>query len=141
MLAARYLGTEQNDLKPLLALFDRFAAGRAGGAHRSARRKLRFKALVISILAHALYKSALFMAAGIIDHETGTRDLRQLGGLRRQMPILFAVTTIAALSMAGLPPLFGFLAEGNPAGNRHPSDSAAHRQYALPAHDRAWPGQ
>ena len=70
-----------------------------------------YKALVIGILAHALYKSALFLAVGIVDHETGTRDLRRLGGLRKRMPISFLITTIAALSMAGLPPLFGFLAK------------------------------
>ena len=51
------------------------------------------------------------MSAGIIDHETGTRDLRKLGGLRRQMPILFILMLVPALSMAGLPPLFGFLAK------------------------------
>ena len=73
--------------------------------------EIAFKALVVGILAHALYKSALFMVAGSIDHEAGTRDVRKLGGLRVQMPRSFWVATIAALSMAGLPPMFGFLAK------------------------------
>ncbi|MDW8277205.1 MAG: proton-conducting transporter membrane subunit [Anaerolineales bacterium] len=110
MLAGAYLGSKQNDLKPLLAYSTVSQLG-VLVALIAQQSEIAFKALVISILAHALYKSALFMAAGIIDHETGTRDLRQLGGLRKQMPILFAITSIAALSMAGLPPLFGFLAK------------------------------
>ncbi len=72
---------------------------------------ISFKALVVGILAHALYKSALFLVVGIVDHETGTRDLRRLGGLKRAMPWTFAVGLVASLSMAGLPPLFGFLAK------------------------------
>jgi multisubunit Na+/H+ antiporter MnhB subunit len=70
-----------------------------------------YKALVIGILAHALYKSALFMVAGIVDHETGTRDMRRLGGLAKVMPFTFIAALLAALSMAGLPPMFGFLAK------------------------------
>lgn len=70
-----------------------------------------FKALVIAIVANALYKSTLFMVAGIVDHETGTRDLRRLGGLRRAMPVSFVIAAVAGLSMAGLPPMFGFLAK------------------------------
>ncbi|PWH14018.1 MAG: hypothetical protein DDG60_08780 [Anaerolineae bacterium] len=110
MLVGAYLGAKQNDLKPLLAYSTVSQLG-VLVALIGQNTEIAFKALVISILAHALYKSALFMAAGIIDHETGTRDLRKLGGLRKQMPILFGVTAIAALSMAGLPPLFGFLAK------------------------------
>ncbi len=51
------------------------------------------------------------MSAGIVDHEAHTRDIRRLGGLRRLMPITFAISTIAALSMAGIPPLNGFLSK------------------------------
>ncbi len=72
---------------------------------------ISFKALIIGILAHAFYKSALFLVAGIVDHETGTRDITRLGGLKRSMPLTFAVASVAALSMAGLPPMFGFLAK------------------------------
>jgi len=68
-------------------------------------------AAVFHILNHATFKAALFMSAGIIDHETHTRDIRRLGGLRKLMPITFAIATIAALSMAGIPLLNGFLSK------------------------------
>ena len=63
----------------------------------------------IHVLAHALFKAALFMTVGIVDHETGTRDLDRLGGLRHALPLTAAAGTLAALSMAGLPPLLGFI--------------------------------
>lgn len=68
-------------------------------------------ALAVGVIAHALYKAALFLVAGIIDHETGTRDIRLLGGLARKLPLTFIGATIAAVSMAGIPPLLGFLAK------------------------------
>jgi multicomponent Na+:H+ antiporter subunit A len=61
------------------------------------------------LLAHALFKAALFFVVGIIDHSAGTRDLRELSGLRRAAPALWAVAVLAALSMAGVPPLAGFV--------------------------------
>ncbi len=67
------------------------------------------KAGLVFLLAHALYKGALFMIAGAIDHETGTRDVDQLGGLRTQMPVLAGFTVLAALSLAGLGPLLSFI--------------------------------
>ncbi|MFC4726748.1 monovalent cation/H+ antiporter subunit A [Coralloluteibacterium thermophilus] len=63
------------------------------------------------ILNHATFKASLFMAAGIIDHETGTRDLRRLGGLRRLMPWTSALAVVATLAMAGVPLLNGFLSK------------------------------
>lgn len=66
---------------------------------------------MVAILAHSLYKAPLFMMAGIVDHATGTRDLRHLAGLARTMPWVAAVAVIAAFSMAGLPPTLGFLAK------------------------------
>jgi len=68
-------------------------------------------AAMFHILNHATFKAALFMSAGIIDHETKTRDIRLLGGLRHLMPITFIIATIAALSMAGIPFLNGFLSK------------------------------
>jgi len=68
-------------------------------------------AVGLFILAHALYKGALFMVAGTIDHETGTRDVRQLGGLRAALPWTAAGGVLAAVSMAGLLPTFGFVAK------------------------------
>ncbi len=66
-------------------------------------------AFVTFLLAHSLYKGALFMVAGTLDHETGTKDVTAMGGLRPLMPITAAVAMIAALSLAGVPPLFGFI--------------------------------
>ena len=66
---------------------------------------------VFHILNHAVFKAALFMNAGIVDHEAGTRDIRRLGGLATLMPISATLAIIAAASMAGLPPLNGFLSK------------------------------
>ncbi|MDS9466477.1 monovalent cation/H+ antiporter subunit A [Paracoccus sp. MBLB3053] len=68
-------------------------------------------AAVFHIINHATFKAALFMTAGIIDHEAGTRSIARLGGLRKLMPITFAIGTISALSMAGVAPLNGFLSK------------------------------
>lgn len=68
-------------------------------------------AAVFHIMNHATFKAALFMSAGIIDHETKTRDIRILGGLRHLMPVTFVIATVAALSMAGIPFLNGFLSK------------------------------
>src|SRR3546814_4159164 len=66
---------------------------------------------VFHILNHATFKCALFMTAGIVDHETGTRDARRLGGLAALMPITATIATVAGLSMAGIAPLNGFLSK------------------------------
>ena len=63
------------------------------------------------ILNHATFKASLFMAAGIIDHETGTRDMRRLGGLLRVLPYTGILAIIASLAMAGVPLLNGFLSK------------------------------
>lgn len=68
-------------------------------------------AAVLHIINHAAFKAALFMSAGIVEHETGTRDIRRLGGLAKAMPITAIVATLAAASMAGLPPLGGFISK------------------------------
>jgi len=68
-------------------------------------------AAIFHILNHATFKAALFMSAGIIDHEAHTRDIRRLGGLRILMPVTFVIVTLAALSMAGIPLLNGFLSK------------------------------
>ena len=66
---------------------------------------------VALLLAHALFKAALFLVVGIVDHSAGTRDLRLLSGLGRSTPVLFCVAVLAGASMAGLPPLTGFVAK------------------------------
>lgn len=68
-------------------------------------------AAAIHTVAHALFKSALFMLTGIIDHRTGTRDIRVLAGLHRAMPVTTVLLGMSALSMAGVPPLVGFISK------------------------------
>lgn len=68
-------------------------------------------AAIFHLINHATFKGSLFMIAGIVDHETGTRDIRKLGGLMSLMPISFTVAVIGSLSMAGLPPFNGFLSK------------------------------
>ncbi|PRX30556.1 multicomponent K+:H+ antiporter subunit A [Meinhardsimonia xiamenensis] len=66
---------------------------------------------VFHIINHLTFKAALFMVAGIVDHETGTRDISRLGGLARLMPVTALIALVAALSMAGLPPFNGFISK------------------------------
>ncbi|MCA0872453.1 monovalent cation/H+ antiporter subunit A [Seohaeicola saemankumensis] len=73
--------------------------------------KVAAMAAVFHIVNHATFKAALFMTAGIVDHETHTRDIKKLGGLRHLMPLTFTIATIASLSMAGIPPFNGFLSK------------------------------
>jgi multicomponent K+:H+ antiporter subunit A len=72
---------------------------------------LALVAAVFHIMNHATFKASLFMAAGIIDHETGTRDIRRLSGLYRFMPITATLAMVAAAAMAGVPLLNGFLSK------------------------------
>jgi multicomponent K+:H+ antiporter subunit A len=81
-------------------------------------------AAMFHVLSHATFKAPLFMSAGIVDHETGTRDIRRLGGLRHLMPITSALAMIAAASMAGLPLLNGFVSK------EMMLEEAAHTLYA-----------
>ena len=69
------------------------------------------QAFILYLVAHSFYKGALFMAVGAIDHATGTRDLRKLGGLLLVMPVTAFAVGLAAFSNAGLPPFFGFIAK------------------------------
>ena len=69
------------------------------------------QAFAIYLVAHAFYKAALFMAVGSIDHATGTRQISNLGGLIRYMPLTGFAVALAAFSNAGLPPFFGFIAK------------------------------
>src|SRR5690554_4212101 len=68
-------------------------------------------AALFHILNHATFKAALFMSAGIIDHETGTRELGRLGGLKRAMPVTALLTSVAGAAMAGVPLLNGFISK------------------------------
>jgi NADH:ubiquinone oxidoreductase subunit 5 (subunit L)/multisubunit Na+/H+ antiporter MnhA subunit len=66
---------------------------------------------LLHIFNHVLYKGALFMVVGVIDHATGIKDIRQLGGLRRRLPLLFWISLISAASMAGFIGTTGFLSK------------------------------
>ena len=68
-------------------------------------------AAIFHIVNHAVFKASLFMAAGIIDHETGTRDMRRLSGLRKWLPVTTVLAIIASAAMAGVPLMNGFLSK------------------------------
>jgi multicomponent Na+:H+ antiporter subunit A len=72
---------------------------------------LAIQAAMVFLLAHALYKGTLFLVTGNIDHETGTRDVTQLSGLSKKMPFTAYAAVLAAMSMAGVLPFFGFIAK------------------------------
>ncbi|HVM09411.1 MAG TPA: hydrogen gas-evolving membrane-bound hydrogenase subunit E [Acidimicrobiales bacterium] len=110
MILGGYRALRQHDLKLLLAYGTVSQLGFLVLLVGSGVPKLTFAGIAL-LLAHGLFKATLFMVVGIIDHETGTRDLRRLDGLARQMPVVFGVAAIAAASMAGLPLLLGFLAK------------------------------
>ncbi len=73
--------------------------------------KLAAVAAIFHIINHATFKASLFMAAGIIDHETGSRDMRRLNGLWKYMPQTATLAMVAAAAMAGVPLLNGFLSK------------------------------
>lgn len=102
------LALRETDLKRILAYTTLTALGTLTLLIGAAP-ALTLTAAMAFLVAHALYKAAMFMIAGIVDHETGTRDARALGGLRKAMPATAIATVLAALSMAGLPPFIGFL--------------------------------
>ena len=108
MLASAYQALYQTDLKKILAYSTVSVLGTLTMLIGLGD-KLAIKAAMVFLMAHVLYKAALFMVAGSIDHETGTRDIHHLGGLRKTMPIIGAGAAVGALSMAGLPPFFGFI--------------------------------
>ena len=66
---------------------------------------------VVMLSAHALFKAALFLVVGIVDHEAGTRDMRRLRGLTGRMPVVAGAAFLAAASMAAVPPTFGYVAK------------------------------
>ncbi len=110
MLIAAWIAIFKDDLKALLAFSTvshlglvtmLLGLGTGAGA----------LAAVFHVLNHATFKAALFMTAGIVDHETHTRDAKRLGGLLKLMPITGTLAILASLSMAGIPPFNGFLSK------------------------------
>lgn len=110
MLAGAWLALQQTDLKRILAYT---TVSSLGTLIFLIGLGLPFavEAALVYLLAHALYKGALFLVAGAVDHATGSRDVTVLGGLFARMPLLGAAAVAAAVSMAGAPPLFGFIAK------------------------------
>ena len=83
--------------------------GRASGS--PALVVLGFSGALLHVVNHALFKGLLFLGAGAVYHATGTRELDQLGGLGRAMPITAALFLVGAVAISGLPPLNGFASE------------------------------
>lgn len=110
MIGGGYLALFQKDLKKLLAYSTVSALG-IMVLLIGVGTPFAFGAAMTFILAHACYKGALFMVAGAVDHSTGTRDIDQLSGLAPKMPVTATAAMLAAFSMAGIPPLFGFVAK------------------------------
>ncbi len=108
MLVGGYRALRQNDLKLLLAFGTVSQLGFLMTLVGAGSRELAAAGLAMT-LAHALFKSTLFLTVGVVDHATGTRDLRRLSGLGRRLPVVAVVGSLAAASMAGLPPLLGFV--------------------------------
>ena len=110
LVLGAYLAIFQHDLKGLLAYSTVSHLGLIT-VLLGLNTPLGAVAAVFHILNHATFKASLFMAAGIIDHETGTRDIRRLNGLYRFMPITGTLAMVAAGAMAGVPLLNGFLSK------------------------------
>lgn len=110
MLMSAAMAIGQNDLKRILAYTTVSALGimvfllGMGG-------KYAVTGAITFLVVHALYKGGLFMVAGAVDHETGTRDIRKLSGLKQYLPWVTIGAVLAALSYSGLPPFFGFVAK------------------------------
>ncbi len=110
MLMGAAMAIGQNDLKRILAYTTVSALGimvfliGLGG-------KYAITAAITFLVVHAMYKGGLFLVAGAIDHETGTRDIRKLGGLKSFLPLIFLGAILAAFSYSGIPPFLGFVAK------------------------------
>ena len=110
LLLGAYFAIFQQDMKGLLAYSTISHLGLIT-ALLSLGSPLAAVAAIFHTMNHATFKASLFMAAGIIDHETGTRDMRRLSGLFRYMPFTATLAMVAAAAMAGVPLLNGFLSK------------------------------
>lgn len=110
MLVGAVLALRQRDLKGCLA-FSTVSQLGALVALIGLPEAHGLKAAMVGILAHALYKGALFLVVGTVDHTVGTRNLDHLGGMRKLLPVFAGVAAVSGLSMAGVPPFFGFVAK------------------------------
>ncbi|WP_367715410.1 putative monovalent cation/H+ antiporter subunit A [Nitratireductor sp. GISD-1A_MAKvit] len=110
LLVGTLLAVRQTDLKLMLAYTTVASLGLLVMLTGVGSEKA-IEAAVLYLVAHSMFKGALFMVAGLVDHEAGTRDVTRLGGLRKAMPITFGAAVLAAASMGGAPLFFGFLAK------------------------------
>lgn len=108
MIVGSYLSITQTDIKAVLAYTTISALG-VLVLLLGIDTKLSVKAALVFLFVHAFYKASLFMVAGFVDKKMGTRDIDKLGGLWGLMPLGFLITAVSLLSMAGLPPLLGFI--------------------------------
>ncbi|MEQ3641944.1 MAG: putative monovalent cation/H+ antiporter subunit A [Paracoccus sp. (in: a-proteobacteria)] len=105
---ASVMALRQTDIKQVLAYTTLMALGTltmfiGAGTHYA------IVAAMLFLVVHSLYKAALFLMIGIVDHATGTRDAGVLGGLSKAMPLTGLAAALAAISMAGIPPMIGFI--------------------------------
>jgi multicomponent K+:H+ antiporter subunit A len=105
-----YAAIFQNDLKGLLAYSTISHLGLVT-VLLGLNSRLALVAALFHVMNHATFKACLFMVAGVIDHETGTRDIRRLNGLYRFMPVTATLAVVSAAAMAGVPLLNGFLSK------------------------------
>jgi multicomponent K+:H+ antiporter subunit A len=110
LLLCAFVAMFQNDLKGLLAYSTLSHLGLIT-LLLGMNSPLAAVAAVFHMMNHATFKASLFMSVGIIDHETGTRDMRRLSGLFRSMPITGTLAVVACAAMAGVPLLNGFLSK------------------------------
>lgn len=108
MIVGSYLSITQTDIKAILAYTTISALG-VLVLLLGIDTKESVKAALVFLFVHAFYKSALFMLAGFVDKKMGTKHIDKLGGLMRILPIGFVIASISLLSMAGLPPILGFI--------------------------------
>jgi len=124
LIYGAYRALKQTDLKAMLAfstisqlglIMSLLGLGSAAAFYSQTGESLLYvkatTAAVFHLINHAIFKGAMFMVVGIVDHETGTRDIRKLGGLMSVMPVTFTIALIGAFSMAGMPPFNGFLSK------------------------------
>ncbi|MEJ5918918.1 DUF4040 family protein [Corynebacterium sp. H78] len=109
-VAAAVFAIQQTDIKKLIAYS---TVSQLGWIVATIGVGTRFAitAAVVHTIAHAMFKSSLFMLAGVVDHEAGTRDMRRLGPLWKRMPWTFGSMVLGAASMAAIPPTLGFLSK------------------------------
>ncbi len=110
LLVGTILGIRQTDLKLVLAYTTVASLGLLVMLTGTSD-QIAIQGAVLYLFAHSLFKGSLFMVVGTVDHEAGTRDLHRVGGLFSAMPITGTAAVLSALSMAGLPPLIGFVAK------------------------------